>query len=548
MSEHNQGMVIPFGLPSVRMRRSAAEYRRRGQVLEALSLMRRAAEQDDSTAGWLQTATELRQLCCWEAAAALLARVLSREDCPMAAWVEMARCQMALERNDLAMDCLNRPLQEAPWSPEGDEARELIFEMGFPEEKERSRRAKRMAQRGMQEWQRGDRALGNRRIRRALRIMQDPEKVLISLAMMHLLQGDHNGALRYLARALKRNGDSVSALCTLAAVLQQTGRPRAARAFLRQALLFCSTLRDDSQFLTTAWAMSAWPEMEELIDSRMRLTPHRTELMLSRAAMLFERGRTGEAQEIWRQVLSIDPDDRQAASFQAIADRGLMSVLPMMGGLPPEVRIRQRAILFRDGLTADTLLRPGTQEHRALLWMAVSADENEQQLALDVLRRCGSEAGEKRFLRELLCRPGLTMNMSRMIIMRLAEMGDESPILMLMGDGYSVVQCQQAQLDTARRTFRRFLPLLLQETRRWKDGAGIAGFAAALWEAMTMAQRRDAAGSGGYLWCCAMEIIWLRMSGMEKEAMDVVRRMPVSARRVSRILRQLGRILCEECE
>lgn len=548
MNENKQGMVIPFALSAGKMRRSAAAYRRHGQVLEALTLIRRAAEQEDTAEGWQLLAAELRQLGCYEAAAGLLGRALSRKDCPLSAWVDMARCQLAMGREALAADCANHPLREDPWSPAGDAARDAIMDMGFPEEKERSRRALRMAQRGMAEWQLGDKRLGERRIQRSLRLLRDQERLLITLALMCMLHDDYAGAMRYLARSLRRDKTSAPTLCTLSAVLQQMGHPRAARAFLHRAGGFCETLRDDEQFLTSAWAIGAWKETGEYLSFRMKKYPHRTVLLNAQAAMLYETGRADEAREVWRHVLSIDPDDRQAATFLEATANDQLQVLPVMGRIPAKVMIRQHGLVCREGLTAETLLKPGTQEHRVLVWLATSHEEGEQLLALRALRLCSDEAAEKRFLREILCRPGVAQNMSRLAVMRLAELGDREPMQMLMGDYYSLVQCQKKEAETLSGGWRKFLPLLLRETRHDGDSASIAEFAAVLWKAMTPAQRRDAAGNGGYLWCKAMEILWLNMNGQEEAAVGIVRRMPVSPRKVSRVLRRLGRILMNENE
>ena len=87
------------------MRQSAVHLRRRGQMLDALSLMRRAAEQDDTPAAWQSLAAELRTMGNWEVAVQLLARVLSREPHHPTAWIDMARCLHALGQEALAVDC-----------------------------------------------------------------------------------------------------------------------------------------------------------------------------------------------------------------------------------------------------------------------------------------------------------------------------------------------------------------------------------------------------------------------------------------------------------
>ena len=104
MSENQKGRVMPFRMSGTRLRVRAQEYRRRGQALEALTLVRRAAVQDDTAAAWQALAAELRRLDNWEPAAVILGRVLSRSDAAPSAWLDMARCMLALDKRETAED------------------------------------------------------------------------------------------------------------------------------------------------------------------------------------------------------------------------------------------------------------------------------------------------------------------------------------------------------------------------------------------------------------------------------------------------------------
>ena len=88
---------------------------------------------------------------------------------------------------------------------------------------------------------------------------------------------------------------------------------------------------------------------------------------------------------------------------------------------------------------------------------------------------------------------------------------------------------------------KMFLPQLLRETRRTCNATEIAFFAADLWEVMRANQRHCSAGPDCYMWVKAMEILYLRLTGREDEAARVVRAMPVSPRKISRIMRDLKR-------
>ena len=170
MSQNEQGVLYPFRLSGSRMRRSAAVLRRHGQVVDALTLVRRAAEQEDTPAAWLALAEELRLTCNWEAAAQILARVISREPEHSSAWLDMARCLRALGLTDAALNCAYNQLRLSMKSGDLDEARDLIADMQKPEGEHEIHREQRLMSRVLAAWQTGDRSLGERRIRRLLRI------------------------------------------------------------------------------------------------------------------------------------------------------------------------------------------------------------------------------------------------------------------------------------------------------------------------------------------------------------------------------------------
>lgn len=535
MNETNQGMVIPFGLSGSRMRRSAQEYRRRGQPLEALTLVRRAAQQEDTASAWQALAAELRQLGCWETAAVLLGRVLSRPDRASSAWLDMARCQLAMGQKSLAMDCLYHLLQEAPWSPDGDSARAMLAQMEDGQPVKEPRRTARLIQRGLDAWRMGDIETGERRLRRAVRIAADKTRLLTTMALLHMMQWDFPGAIRCLSRALRIDRDEPQVLCTLAAVFQQMGRRRMARAFLRKAMPLCADVKYEEQFLTTAWATDAWPLLEEYLQERMRQHPWRPALLAARASMLWEKEQRSQAQDLWRCMLSVDPGDRTAAAMLAWTAVVPEGVLPPPGKLPLEVQQKQQSLLMNICLPEH-----GSEARQALEWMISSRNPQEYNAALTAVQRQPDRKAEITFLKELLARPDICEPVRQQALIRLAELKCFEELTVLIGDRYTTAQCQPVKEGKKRQPWRMFLPMLLKETSRYGQGAQIAGFAAKIWRVMSPSQRLDAATFGSFLWCKTVETLWLRSRGMEAQAAILVSQMPVSARKISRLLRQLA--------
>ena len=547
MSQNEQGTVYAFRLSGSRMRQSAAQLRRQGQTLDALALVRRAAEQDDTPAAWQALAAELRTLGCWEAASGLLARVLSREPHQPGAWIDMARCMKALGQTDTALDCAYHQLQEDPWSPGGDAARDLLAELEqLPEERE-PHRTPRLIQRGMVAWQSGNRETGERLIRRALRIAADKERLLVTTAMMCMLEMDFAGALRYLPRALRLNPDDPRTLTALSTLYHQRGKRRLARGLLQRAGKNADSVLAEDGFLTAAWAQDAWPEMQEYLDARMKRLPYRIPLLTARATMACEQGAVDEATQRWKTILAVDPDDRNAATMIAWSQRAPEYFLNLPGMLPRPERQRQLVELksAAEGLTMEKLLQAGTPSRRWMDWFIASSDGTERQYATALLENSGEVGEVVPYLKELLCRPFLRHDVRQWALVRLAEMGCREELLILVGDHYSLIACQPVDEKKQRQPWRSFLAELLRETRRYRQANEIADFAAQIWQGMTGRQRMDAAGAGCGLWCKAVEILYLRMTGREQQAARVAADMPLSPRRISRVLRQIGRSMLQ---
>ena len=548
MKHNEQGTLYPFRLSGSRMRQSAVQLRRQGQALDALSLVRRAAEQDDTPAAWQALATELRQLGNWEAAAQLLARVMSCAPHLPGVWMDMACCMQALGQAPVAVDCAYHQLHEDPWSPGGDAARALLAELEQDEDSWEPRRVLRLIHRGMVAWQTGDRALGERRIRRALRITAEKARLRGTAAMMCMLEMDFDGALHYLPGALREQPDDARTLLALSTLYQQLGKLRMARGFLQKASICANTVQAEDSFLSVAWAQDAWAETEEYLAARMKRHPHRVALLSAKATMCCEQGKMDEAIRLWREVLSITPDDRRAATMITWTQTQPESTINLPGLLPRELKAKQLTELQTavQTLEAEELLRCGGKARRLMDWMLDSADLKERNAAMALLADMEPSDALTAYLKELLCRPFLNGEVRQWALVRLAEMGSQRDLLMLSGGHFNSVQCEPLTGSRQRKPWRMFLPLLLAETRRYQQSNEIAEFAASLWRCMSDAQRMDAATGGRYVWCKAMEILYLRMQGAEAQAARVAVQTPLSSRRISRVLRRLGRCLGED--
>jgi len=542
MNQNEQGNVFAFRLPGSRMRQSAAQLRRQGQTVDAMALVRRAAQQDDTPAAWYALAGELRQSGNWEAAVQLLSRVLSREPHHPAAWAAMARCLQMLGQNALAVDCAYHQLQEDPWSGEANAAREILAELDVSLTGREPRRTQRLIHRGLTAWQLGDREKGERRIRRALRMAEDKSRLAVTAAMMCMLEMDFDSALKYLPMALRENPTDPRTLTALSTLYHQLGKRRLARGLLVKAGRFADQVMAEDGFLTTAWAQDAWDEMNAYLARRMKAFPHRAALLSAKATMLCEHGNMPVARELWKEILAIDPDDRQAAAMLAMAQEKPGGFIHGPGMLPRAERQRQATALRMawESLNTGELLRPGTEGRRLTDWYIASGDARERSLAMELLETADSQTLIP-YLKELLCRPFLMMEVRQWALVQLAQRGCQDEMLMMAGEHYTMVACRMVDESKPNSPWRRFCAALLRESGRYQLGKEMIELAAEVWPMLTPEQRQEAIGRNRLAWCRAMEILCLRMAGEDEQAALVALRASVPARRISRVLRLVGR-------
>lgn len=534
MKDREQGRVLPFGMSAMRMRRSAREYRRRGQLLESLSLVRRAALQDDSAAGWHALAAEMKQLGCWEAASVLLGRVLSRGDAPAAAWMDMAGCMSALGSRDTAEDCLYHLLYEDPWGTEAESARTMLQEMDAEKAEEEPGRAERLIRRAMQSWQEGAVALGMRRMRRAVRLSRSKAQPLTALALMYMSQGRMTQTIRCLAKAVNAEKDNPMPLCTLATVLCEQDRCRMARGLLAKAAPLCREAQTEDRFCSVAWLLDAWPELEAFLQVRLQRTPYRIPLLHAKARMQHERGLRDDARETWRLILSVDPEDRQASALMAWTQQKPESMLPPITA-PLPMTVRQKRMLE----DAPELFRPGSESRRVLDWCVASPDDQEGELAFAAALCHPDREAEVRWLREVMMRPDVPEERRRQAVQRLSDLKQALQCGVFVSGRFMTVQSPEEQKQTPGRLWRMFLPVLLRVAGRDEECSGVVAFAAEKWPLLTPTERQDAAGQESVSWSRVFQLLWLWEQGRHEEAAEIVQKLRMPLRRFRRVMSML---------
>lgn len=542
MSERNMGQVVPFRLSAGKLRKGAYEHRRRGRPMEAVELLRRAAQQEDTPAGWLHLAEELRRLGCYEQATVLLYRLAAGREIPSLVWMELARCQAALGKPEAALDSLYHYLNEDPYSDIADEARAMLSELDEVEEPQDAFRLGQLIQRGLLAWRNGRKELGERRLWRAIRMAKRPARLLITLALLLMAENRFGEAAQALNLALRRDPTNARAACMLCVAVNAMGRRRAALGLLHQAEKLCYTAEGEEMFLTAAWTLSAHKAREKFLLARHRQQPCRIMLMHHLADLAWEKGDAATAKTWWQRILRLDPEDIRAVALLRWSREREDGLLPPMGMLPnAEAQTMLQSLIQADEqrLSPEAMLAPGSDSRMAIDWCFTVSNPGIQFKCLEVLAAQDAPS-IRQYMKELLTSPTVHPDVRHKVMLHLAQLGETGPLNVLMGQRMSTAECQPVP-QGKRHLWRAFLPSLLEETGRHRQSEMIVEFAAELWPLLTDGQRHAAAGLERYIWVKAVEILYLRLTEQDEAAAKVVRRMPVSMRKVSRVLRKIAR-------
>lgn len=548
MSERNMGQVVPFQVNAARLRRGAQEHHRRGRPVEAVELLRHAAVKEDSAAGWLHLAEQLRRLGCYELASALLYRLLAREDAPIRAWLELAYAQHAMGQTEATQDSVYHYLSEDPYSDVADEARALLEETDADEDSQQPMRLMRLVHRGLVAWQEGEEQLGERRLRRAIRLSGHPEKLQGQLAALLLRQERVQEALSCMLAAYRANPEDVRIVCALSILLESMGKRRMALGLLQAATPCCASTMDEEVLLEALKRQQAWETYEALLMESYRQQPCSIRLLLHMAQLQWHKGQKAEAEAYLQRILRLDPDDAYASSLLAWMAKHDAGEPMQVEGIVAENTLEMLKQVFdraiRAELTPSEMLEHGTESRRAVDWCFEISDQGIQRLCLEMLLPHDTPA-IRQYLRELLTSPTVQPDIKQAALLRLTQMGETGKLRVLVGQRMTEAECRPMP-EGEKHLWQIFLGLLLVETRKHRQSAGIASCAAGIWAKLSLKQRQRAVGPDALAWVKAIEICYLSRTGQEQAAQEAARNMKVSQYRVGRVIRQIGPIFALE--
>lgn len=544
MSERNMGQVVPFQVNAARLRRSAQEHHRRGQPVEAVELLRHAAVKENSAAGWLHLVEQLRRLGCYEQACKLLYRLLAREDAPIRAWLELGYAQHALGKTVAAQDSVFHYLDEDPYSDVADEARALLDEITADDDSQQLQRLTLLVRRGLSAWRENQEQLGERRMRRAIRLAEHPERIRCQLAALLVKQGHIQEGLDCLWAARREAPEDVRTVCILSMALDSVGKRRMALGLLQTVASFCTSAAEEEMLLTAVRSQQAWKTYEAFLMERHRQQPCSIRLLHHMAQLQWHKGQKAMAEGYLRRILRLDPDDICAISLLQWMGEHAVGEAMQQESIVTENTVEGLKRLFaqavKEGLTPAEMLEPSTESRRAVDWCFEMNSLEIQQLCLKMLL-LQDTPGVRLYLRELLTNPTAHQKVKHDALLRLSQLGEGSKLKVLIGQRMTEMECRPVT-DGTKHLWRTFLLSLLTETRRHRQAADVANLAAKIWTGLSREQRQQSAGKDCYIWVKAMELYFLRTTGQDKAACQVEHSMPVSTYRVNRVLRQISRV------
>ena len=545
-----QGDVVPFTRSTDYWHRRAMDNRRSLRFPEAVELLRSAARQEpDNVEIQMDLAETLSEMECFEQSSRLLYRLLSRDPNLAECYYGLACNDYGLQKNEEALDALLHYLRLAPEGPYAEEARDMLEMLSVEDAGTGNSRSELLIRRGMKAFADDRPHKATEHLKRALRISREETRVRTMLSLSLLSEGKPREALHHAMAACARDKQSIQARCSLCCALWMLKKPRAAAALLTEAAKWCDSPHEELLFCHTASQLDLKELLLKFLQARSQWTPFRTGTLHSLAVAYFNLGHYQKARALWSRILQIDPDNLLAEYGHGLCQRaqgGDDAAGQVLGYHPilPREENQRRLKLIATALSGG---EEGLREHwskddtlkKIVRWAFTLPDDRLQGALLGVLAAVGPEGAG--FVKELLTDDALSEEMKRRAVLLLSRMGEPMPYVLTYRRRITQVQCIPKELRGIPQ-WRSFLRAFLQETGRWGNSRGAAFFAAKLYRALPRAMRDEASSEQTLQWVKAFEILFLNREGRGGDIAAVARDLPISIRRIQRVIRRIQRV------
>lgn len=546
-SHVRQGEVVPFARSTDYWHRLAMDNRRSRRFPEAVALLRSAARlSPDNVEIQMDLAETLSEMECFEQSSRLLYRLLSRNPGLAECFWGLAVNAYGMQRMEEALDALSHYLRLAPDGPYADDAREMLQALVGEEGAAGSSRGELLIRRGLKAFSDDKPHKATEQLRRALRVSGDRARVRTMLSLSLLNEGKPREALRHAMAACAMDRRSVQARCCLCCALWMLKKPRAAAGMLNDAAKWCDSPGEELLFCHTASQLNQKELLLTFLLARSKWTPFRVGTLNCLAVAHYNLDQFEKAMAVFARVLQIDPENLQAEYGYGLCRKALKGEggqRKVLGYHPilPREESKRRLMLIAAALSGgEEQLKArwhGDEELRKTVrWAFTLPDEHLHGALLSLL--CGLGKDGAGLVKELLMDEGLSEEQKRRAVLLLNRMGEPMPYMLTYRRRITQVHCVPKELIGVPR-WRFFLRMFLMEAGRHGDAAEAAQFALSLYRSLSGKMREEAAGEEALQWVKAFELLFLVQKGRREDAGRVAAVLPVSLRRILRIVRRI---------
>ncbi len=545
-----RGDVVPITRSTDYWHARAMDNRRSLRFPEAVELLRSAMRQEpDNVEIQMDLAETLSEMECFEQSSRLLYRLLSHDPNLAECYYGLACNDYGLQKNEEALDALFHYLRLAPEGPYAEEARDMLEMLSDWDLGAGSSRGELLIQRGMKAFADDKPHKATEHLKRALKVSRDMVRVRTMLSLSLLSEGKPEEALGHAAAACKKDRQSVQARCSFCCALSMLHKPRAAAGFLIEAAKWCNSPYEELLFCHTASQLNQKELLLKFLQERSKWTPFRTGTLHSLAVAYYNLGHLQKAKALWLRVMQIDPDNLLAEYGRDLCQRALDSgetppkTLSYHPILPREENQRRLQLIATALSEGEDALRERWRKdptlRKMIRWAFTLPDDRLQSALLGVLAAVGKESAG--LVKELLTDDTMSEALKHRAILLLSRLGEPMPYVITYRRRITQVHCVPREYEGIPQ-WRSFLKAFLMEAGRWGDARNAAFFAAGVYKALPRPLREDAAGERTLQWIKAIEILYLLRYGREKQVSRVIRDLPISMRRIQRVIRAIHRV------
>ncbi len=444
MSEHRgKPNVVPFKRDAAYIRARAGEHQRAGRSLEALELTRLSAERAPEDAeAQLALARQYQEIGAYELANRALFALLQRGQNELECFLLLGESFYAMQDPVRADDCVLAAMRLKPEGEQADRAEAMledIEEMAQPAAPHG--RAMQALMRGVRAMEQGESSRAIRWLSYAMDHGEGDAQGHALRAFAYLGAGEQKAALSDARQAIKRDKNSVQALCAMACALSALKSAVLSAAYLDKAQEKAETSQEVALLCQSACDTGRHDMVIALLRELRPSHPYTPQLLHMMGAAHWNIGQVQQAVQHWGTLRRVDPENLVAAHLHDMARAALpdgdaqeppeepvsyLMELPLDACIERLISLHQQVRQGREAAQRALDEQPG---FAALLRWAMTIQDADHATRRTILSLLGSLTGDKAeaMLLGALTEPGFAEEERRMVLAALAARGRTGP-------------------------------------------------------------------------------------------------------------------------